>query len=360
MKIREDIFPKIEAQDILQGLANLAFQSFRGLFSSKDDVIQYINSFENPKIALLFLEVGEYYYFAKFYYCPNCFPSKKIENCSYCKKPFEMPAYIVLIMIISIMEQLSAMERQSRRFNEYMDFFDWTGKKEIITGYQANVESGKIEDFGEFVSTLREDWRRDYGSVTKITEFFEKFLNKEEKIEFVKSIKYLIKAPELPPKHMGSIEGKTIEKTFANWRETIEKENQILFTTDEDVKKYVENSSKTTWEALPICFDEEQYWKCYSIDSYGHGLGYCRYECYCPVIHDERLLNRCFNKIVKTIYDWRSAFVHKIRIPPIREVATIGDFYENKHMVVELTTTKLKPIFEKMLKRYFDQFQKKD
>ena len=80
------------------------------------------------------------------------------------------------------------------------------------------------ERSGEFIATLREDWRKDYGSVTKITEFFKKFLKKEEKIKFIKSIRYLIEVPELPPKHMESIDGKTAKDAasiFENWKEKI-------------------------------------------------------------------------------------------------------------------------------------------
>jgi hypothetical protein len=360
MKVREDIFPEIEGyektQDILQGLANLGFRAFNGLFSSKDEVIQYINSFEKPEIARRFLEIGEFYYFAKFYYCPKCFPPKQIEKCPYCKNPFEMPAYLVLITIISIMERLS------RDLSEYVDFFEWTGDKKLIDNYQIKLElSGQSGDFGKLVLNLREDWRKDYGSVTKITDFFRKFLKKEEKIEFIKSIRYLIKVPELPPKHMENIDGKKSEevsKIFENWKKTIEEEQQLLFETDDDIKNYViRNNSKVMWEALPICFNKEEYWKCYSRDSSGRGLGYCHYNYYCPLDKNEKLLDDCFNKIVKTVYDWRSEFLHDARIPPIRETAMLGGIYKKKPIIVELTTTELKPVFERMLKRYFDQYQ---
>lgn len=72
MKIRDDIFP--QAQDIAQGLAHVAFQSFGSLFSSENDIIRYINNFEDPEYARQFLEVGELYHYVKFYYCPVCFP----------------------------------------------------------------------------------------------------------------------------------------------------------------------------------------------------------------------------------------------------------------------------------------------
>jgi hypothetical protein len=359
LKIRGDIYPwakSDEREKILQGLASLAFETFSSLFSSVDDVIKYINNFENPKIAERFLEIGEFYHFAKFYYCPNCFPPKRIESCHECKKPFELPAHIVLIMMISIMEVLSL------GLKDFIDFYDWVAKKEIVIDHQTLMESGEIEGYEELIRSLRKRWRQEYGSVTKVTDFFKNFLTKEEKVEFVKSIKYFRKVPELPPRRMGSIGGKTPEeakKIFEEWEKTFEEEQQILFKTDEDVKAYVERRKfKKTWEALPICFDEEHYWKCYGRHFYGQGIGYC-YQIYdCRLISDQDLLEGYFKKTVKAIYDWRSIFVHEAKLPPIREVAMLGGIYKGKSIIVELTTTKLKPVFERMLKRYFDQHQK--
>jgi hypothetical protein len=361
MKVREDIFPEIKAheklQEYLNGLTDIAYQAFTGLFSSVTEVVQYINNFEKPEIAKLFLEIGEYYYSAKFYYCPHCFPPKRIEKCPHCNSSFEMPAHLVLIMIISIMERISL------GFTKYADFFEWTGRKETVERLKTEFESVfKPEKIEEFISAIREDWSKDYGSVTKITSFFKDFMKKEEKMEFVKSIRFMMKVPELPPKHMESINGKTPEKAeeiFENWKQTFEKEQQLVFETDEDVKKYViRNNSKTTWEALPICFDKKEHWKCYSRNPYGQGLGYCHYNYFCNLYKDEELLDKCFDKTVKTLYDWRSEFVHNAKIPPINETAIHGGIYKKKSIIVELTTKELKPVFEKMLKRYFDQHQK--
>jgi len=130
------------------------------------------------------------------------------------------------------------------------------------------------------------------------------------------------------------------------------------FKSDEDVKRFVaSNNYKMTWEALPICFNEKEYWKCYGRDFYGRGTGYCRYNYNCQLSSNKELLDKCFSKIVKTLYDWRSEFVHNARIPPIRETAMLGGIYKEKPIIVELTTTELKPVFERMLKRYFDQHQ---
>jgi rubrerythrin len=359
LKIRGDIYSwakSREKEKIVQGLARLAFETFSGLFSSEDDVIKYINNFENPKIAERFLEIGEFYHFAKFYYCPNCFPTKRIGICPECKRPFELPAHIVFIMMISIMETLSL------GLEDFVDFYDWVAKKETVRNYQTLMKSGEVEGYKNLVQSLRQSWSKEYGSITKVTDFFNNFLTKEEKVEFVKSIRYFRKVPELPPRRMGSIEGKTPEdakKIYDEWKKTFEEEQQISFKNDEDVKAYVKSRNfKKVWEALPICFDEKYYWKCYGRYPYGQGLGYCYYVYKCRLFSDKDLLEECFEKTVKTIYDWRSVFVHEANLPPIREVAMLGGVYKGKSIIVELTTNKLKPVFEKMLKRYFDQHQR--
>jgi len=261
-------------------------------------------------------------------------------------------------MIVSIMERLSS------GLKKFTGFYGWVGKKKIIGDYQKMLDSGEIRGYKELVHSLRKRWDQEYGSVTKTTEFFNEFLTKEEKIEFVKSIRYIRNVPELPPKGINSLEGKPreeLERIFEEWKKTFDKESQISFKTDEDVKNYVKSSNfKMTGEALPVCFDEEHYWKCYSRDPYGRGIGYCHYNHYCPLIRDEKMIEKHFRKTVKSIYDWRSKFVHGERLPPISEAAMHGDVYKGKSVIVELTTTKLKPVFERMLKKYFDQYQKKE
>src|SRR5450759_5055651 len=119
MEVRKDIFPQIKDHRLFIGLIYRTHEALNGLFPTEEEVTKYVNSFENPKHAELFLEVGEYYHSTKYYSCPNCFPPKRIENCPNCKNALSMPAHIVLIMLISIMERLSL------GLGEWKDFIDW-------------------------------------------------------------------------------------------------------------------------------------------------------------------------------------------------------------------------------------------
>lgn len=216
MQIRADIFPKNpKSQKILEGFVYLTHSSLQDIFPTEEDVVKYLNNFENPQIAKLFLETGRYYHSAKNYSCPICFPPKQIEKCPNCKQTLEMPSFLVLIMIISIMERLSS------GLTPFQDFYTWMGTKETRKKVQAFLETSEEKNAEELIDSLRKAWLEEYGSTTKITEFFSSFLTKEEKMEFVKSIRYFVEVPELPPKKLGDIDEKSAEEMtniFENWK----------------------------------------------------------------------------------------------------------------------------------------------
>ncbi|MCW4005250.1 MAG: hypothetical protein NWF04_01425 [Candidatus Bathyarchaeota archaeon] len=356
MQLRaEDIFPRsTKPEQILKELADLTQSALKGIFPANEDIIKYISNFKKPQKARLFLETGRYYHLAKNYSCPICFPPKRLEKCPNCRKTLEMPSFLVLIMIISIMERLSQGEKT------YQEFYTWMGTKKARKKVQDFLEKDETKKADVLIEDLRECWLKEYGSTTRITEFFKNFLTKEEKIEVVKSIRYVFKVFELPPKSFDNSGGKKeIAEILDKWEEVVNKKQEISFQSDQDIFDYIEkNDNKKTYKVLPICFNEERFLECYSRDIYGRGKGYCNYNHLCKLGKDSKILNDCFVQTVKTIYDWRSKFVHNMKIPPIRETSMVSDSYDNKLVLVELTTKSLKPVFERMIKRYFDQFQK--
>jgi hypothetical protein len=106
LQIRDDLFQtNVKTDKILEGFVHLTHASLNGIFPTVEEVVKYVNTFDNPEIARLFLETGRYYHSAKNFICPVYFPPTKIEKCPDCKQTLEMPSFLVLIMIISIMEQ---------------------------------------------------------------------------------------------------------------------------------------------------------------------------------------------------------------------------------------------------------------
>jgi hypothetical protein len=358
MQIRNDLFPdNPKAKEIRQAFINITHSSLKHIFPTKEDVTEYVNNFNSPEIAFLFLQTGRYYNSVNSLACYFCFPPKPIDKCPNCGKTLQMPSFLALITMISIMEKLSS------ELKFYQDFYTWIGTEEAKKQAQAILDNSKNLKVNELINSLQTSWAKEYGSKTKVTEFFLKFLTREEKMQFIKSIRYCIELPELPPKGVGitdSCSGKELDEVYDNWVEAFEKEQKLTFETKQALLDYIEkNGGKKAWEALPICFVAEKFLECYSTDYQGHGQGYCYFNINCKLDNDVEVLDQCFSKTIKTIYEWRSNFVHNMTIPPIKETAMNSTYYDDKMILVELTTSELKPIFERMLKRYFDQFQKK-
>ncbi len=337
MAIRNDIYPP-ETQRYLQALVCRTQEAFPTVFPTVDDVIRYVNNFKTAKLAELFLDIGDYYNSAIYYTCPKCLPPKRIETCPHCGGTFEMPDFIVLIMVFSVMEKLASVD--SSGIESWVDFYDWVSGKDISTEYAQALRKGKFKDFKALMDSLKARWSVEFGGLTKVTNFLKSITSPEEKQAFIKSIRYYQKVPDLPSNKKG-----------------IEDDQKITFETQDDVKRYAkQNDSKTTLEALPACYDNDRFWKCYAIDGSGYGQGYCSVKYDCALLTDEHKLDKCFKETVKTIYDWRSKFVHDVQLPPIREIAIYGTNYKDKY-IVELATIDFKTVFERLIKKFFDKFQ---
>ena len=357
MDIRNDIYSNPEAQKYLQAFAYRTQEAFPNIFSTVDDVIRYVNNFKNPKIAGLFLNIGDYYHSAKFYSCPKCFPPKRIETCPHCNSTFEMPAFIVLIMIISVMEKLASVDSSSVK--SWVDFYGWVSRKDINKEYNEALENGQFKDFKDLMDKLKAQYSAEFGSFTKVTSFLSTIMSAEEKRALIMSIKYLQKVPDLPPHKIPDPKPNTsFEDIKKRVEQAIQEDQKITFKNEEDVKRYVkQNGSKTVWEALPVCYNNKEYWKCYAVEYDGHGHGYCRFKYDCALLSDKQKLDESFKVTVKTIYEWRSKFVHDVQLPPVRETAIYGGRHKDKYVIVELTTTDFKPVFERLVKKFFDKFQ---
>ncbi|MCW4017955.1 MAG: hypothetical protein NWF00_04660 [Candidatus Bathyarchaeota archaeon] len=357
MEIRKDICPeKDDAQEYLQALAYRTQEAFPTAFSSVDDAVRYVNKFKNPKIAKLFLDIGDYYHSAKFCSCPKCTPPKKIETCPYCNSKFERPAFIVLITAVSVMEKLASVDSSS--VESWVDFHEWVSRKDITAEYAQALKKGKFRDFKALMDSLKARWSAEFGSLIKITGFLKTIMSPEEKRALVKSILYMQKVPELPSEKLKNKESSTNHNhNEERGQASTEQTHKAIFKNQEDVKRYVkQNGSNTTWEALPACYEENRYWNCYATDCSGRGVGYCRFENDCALLADEKRLDKCFKATVKTIYDWRSKFVHDVQLPPIGKTTIYdGTSYKKRDVVAELTITEFEPVFERLVKKVFDE-----
>lgn len=329
MDIRTDIYPIPENKKYLEALAKRTQEAFPMVFPTVDAVIIYVNNFKNPKIAGLFLDVGNYYNATKFYTCPKCTPPKQTQTCPSCNNTPEMPPFTMLIMVMSVMEKLASME--SSGVESWVDFFEWVSRRDVDEEYKQVLRKGQFRDFAALMDSLKGRWSKEFASITKITNFFRAFMSSEEKQALIKTIKYLQTVPALSA------------QTFAS---------------AEDIKNYVkENPAKTIEAALPACFELREYWKCYNTAVNGSGQGYCRDKSHCPIVTDEAKLDKCFKDTIKTIYEWRSRFIHDLQLPPVREIALYGVQYKGKYAVAEVAISEFKPVFECLIKKFFDNYQ---
>jgi len=332
MDIRKDINPLPETQKYVQSLIYRTQEAFPTIFPTVNDVIQYVNNFKSPKIAGLFLDVGNYYNSAKYYTCPKCNPPKQTQTCPQCSDTLEMPPFTMLIRALSIIEKLASIE--SSGIESWMDFHDWVSRKDVDAEYRQVLRKGLFRDFTALIDSLKGRWSKEFANSTKVINFLKETLSPKEKQSFIKSIKYLQTVPELPTH-----------------------ESKVIFANEEEIKKYVKrNYEKTSHIALPACFELIQYWKCYSTATNGVGVGYCD-KSDCPIAADKGKLDKCFKDTIKTIYEWRSKFIHDLQLPPVRENALYGVRYKGQYSVAELTTTEFKPVFENLIKKFFDNYQ---
>jgi hypothetical protein len=155
-------------------------------------------------------------------------------------------------------------------------------------------------------------------------------MSPEEKQALVKTIRYVQAVPEVPV------------QAFANI---------------EDVKSYVKNNpAKTVEVAVPACFELKEYWKCISASS-GKGIEYCQNKSSCPLVADKEKLDKNFKDTIKTVYDWRSKYLHDLQLPPMKEITLYGLQHKGKYVNAQVSTTDFKPVFEGLIKKFFDNYQ---
>jgi len=194
--------------------------------------------------------------------------------------------------------------------------------------YAQVLRKGKFRDFSALMESLKGRWSKEFAGITKTTNFLRAALSAEEKLVLIKSIRFLQAAPELPAHS---------------------------FESEEEIKSYVKsNGDKVTQVGLPSCFEPRQYWKCYAKTSV---QGYCADKSCCPLAADKDKLDKFFKDTIKTLYDWRSRFIHDLELPPVREGAFYGVHYRGSLVVTELKISEFKLVFEGLIKKFFDKYQ---
>jgi len=297
-------------EKIIERYVDEAFDAVNGLFSSKQEFIDYLNSFGNPREAELFIKICRYYLVAK---------------------KHQPTSYIKLIMIVS------AIERIANREKKYQEFYDWIESRkqdQEIERAVSRIQKIDVKGFKEIIRVLKEEYSKMFGSQRNVFYFFRDHLIPQDKMKMCKSLR-------------------------TKWTDTLDAAPILVLKYGKDVvikEDTLEefsrrNNLKTEKHLMPYCYN----WKrCYV------QYGKCFPEIGCPLKQDEASLNQALKMVIDDIYQMRSDFVHEARITPLNEKDAIGTLAviggSRKPVSVELTTEELESIFEGALKHYFDQF----
>ena len=167
------------------------------------------------------------------------FSAQANRKCPHCKEAFEMPAFIVLIMVISVMEKLASVDCNG--VESWVDFYDWISDKDLTQEYWQALRDGKYKDFKQLIDELKTEYSAKFGSRRKITSFLSTFMSQDEKRALINSIRYYQKVPALPPNKPNDIESsKDFNEVWKKVQDSIRENQKVTFENQEDVKKYVE------------------------------------------------------------------------------------------------------------------------
>jgi len=156
VKLREDVYPTLRdsllatRENLLDEYAEIAQKVFSRYFSSKADVIAFLNNLKDPKDAEFILNICRYYNISK----------------NYEKSPF-----IKLVMILSV------IDKATRHVFEYVPFEDWIASNQNMEEFQKEVEVLKLntwESFQRLMGDFKERYYKIYGSVRNIVDFLSK------------------------------------------------------------------------------------------------------------------------------------------------------------------------------------------
>ncbi len=290
-ELRDDIDPEIVMED--------AINCLKEFFQTEEEIVEYINGFEEPEDAELCLETYFYYYFPK------------------CK---DLPSYVKYFMFIAVLEKVSN--------HDYKPFKDWVmSKKKPVKDEIKNIEEIDYESFKELMKKLKERYHNSHGSRRSFMGFLRDNLKKEEKIDLIRSFATEWKEDvPIPPK-------------FAKKYETIEECAE-------------EEGLRITEERVPHCFEWD---RCYA-----KAPG-CDPRYNCKLRQDKKKLREVFDEISKTLYGYRCDFGHGagLKIPFTfggKEMRGSVDYNDSKIDTME----DFEEIIDKALERYFNKKRNDD
>lgn len=310
MDLRGDIYPDLgdgitwSREGKLKERIEKAMISLDRFFESEKDIIEYVNGFETPEDAELFLNICRFYYYSK------------LDN--------ELGFY-KFIMFISVLEKAS-----NRNYKTFVEWIKSGEDKNKIKEKLDEITEVEFAEFKELIDDLHEEYLKSYGARRNLKEFLWNNLTKDEKIDIIRSFRTKKK------KHVSPVSPKIASKY-------------------DSLEKCAEEEMVTPQEAiLPRCFHWQ---RCYL------GMSTCDPGVNCILLEDKERLEHEFNYITQILYCYRSDFAHNTRVPPFshdEDVSFMFDIYEGDLIIIEMNLKDFEELIDKALKRFFDSLQKNE
>jgi acyl carrier protein phosphodiesterase len=291
--------PKIKRK-IIKRWTKESFKAFNSIFSSEKDFNLYLNNIKDPKDAMLFLRIGCFYRVAKKYWHES---------------------YVELIMIISIIEKIMNKEKEFQEFHEWIEGQD-DKINELLSRSEPITESTR---FKKIIRELKNEYFGEFGSSRNVSNFFKTYLTQEGKIKLIRSLK---------------VRRKTVKEYSERRSKTLKEVTSI-----EELKK---EGLEVNEKFVSYCYDWRNCW--FKGEECDPNLG-------CLIMDSKSYCGKALEKVVKSLYQMRSDFVHSAIIPLLSKknyVSTLVSI-NGKPVLIKLTAEDLENIFESALKSYFDK-----
>jgi len=279
--------------EVIGRLIKINYLMFQDIYSSEDEFhnyyLKFLNMYKKPERAFYELTNLSRYFLTM----------KTTEQNN-----------LKTIMFISLIERLNSDK-------DFITFPEWVSKKEL--------NKSSIKEIKKFYN----DYEKEYGCSSKFRAFFQEYLTKEEKIQFIKAIKYYPKLSDGSDSH-----------------------NLFPFC-------FKENNCRPCFQSCPLVNYEKED---------------------CLIGKDEDKLKKTLNELAEFLYYYRSKFVHEARIFGLSETKLINlkgdsmsfsplDYVDYKFrklkkakyeglIIVNLNAKMLENVLERNFKKLLDNFIK--
>ena len=132
-------------------------------FSSKKELVDYINAMNDAETAELFIRICKFYFISK---------------------KFQPTSYVKLIMMFSIIEKTISKEK------EYEEFHSWIfNQRSLIQEGLDNAEKKDKKTFLKIIEKLKDEYFKQFGSQRNVLEFFKNYVTTYNQIKLIKAFK---------------------------------------------------------------------------------------------------------------------------------------------------------------------------